>query len=120
MLSSNAEFAKSAYRHFAFWGVMTSLVMTICTIVDALLIGNIVGSDGLAATSFSTPVYLFYALLGITLGSGACVRIGRALGASDVSEANSVFRRLLGLGLLIGALCWCILLFRGAFFAFSA
>ena len=54
----NTDFAKSAYRHFVFWGVATSLVLTVCTIVDALLVGNLVGSDGLAASNLSTPVFL--------------------------------------------------------------
>ena len=114
----NTDFAKSAYRQFALWGILASLAVTVCTIVDALLVGNLVGSDGLAASSLSTPVFLCYALLGITMGVGANVRIGLALGASDIAEANRIFRRLLGLGLLIGVLCWSPLLFRRAFFRF--
>ena len=114
----DSDFAKSAYRHFVLWGILSSLAMTVCTILDALLVGNLVGSDGLAASNLSTPVFLCYALLGIMLGVGANVRIGRALGASDIGEANRVFHRLLGTGLLIGALCWCPLLFRRAFFRF--
>ena len=116
----NTDFAKSAYRQFALWGILASLAVTVCTIVDALLVGNLVGSDGLAASSLSTPVFLCYALLGITMGVGANVRIGLALGASDIAEANRIFRRLLGLGLLIGVLCWSPLLFRRAFSVFSA
>ncbi len=112
------SFAKSAYRHFVFWGILTSLAMTICTIVDALLVGNLVGSDGLAAANFSTPVFLFYALLGIMLGVGANVRIGRALGAADIVEANRVFHGLLGLSALVGVLCWIPLLFRVSFLHF--
>lgn len=112
----NNSFAKSAYRHFVIWGVLTSLALTICTISDALLVGNLVGSDGLAATNFSTPVFLFYALFGIMLGVGASVKIGRALGASDEVEANRIFRSLLGLGVTVGVLCWIALLFRPAFF----
>lgn len=112
----NTDFAKSAYRHFVFWGVLTSLAMTVCTISDALLVGNLVGSDGLAVTNFSTPVFLFYALLGITLGVGANVKIARLLGASDVEGANRIFHSLLTIGLLCGALCWVALPFRPAFF----
>ena len=114
----NTDFAQKAYRYFAVWSVLTSLAITVCTIVDALLVGNLVGSDGLAASSLSTPVFLCYSLLGITLGFGANVRIGRALGAADVEEANRLFSRLLGLGILIGVLCWTPLLFRRAFFRF--
>ena len=102
----DTHFAKSAYRYFALWGILTSLAMTVCTIVDALLVGNLVGSDGLAVTNLSTPVFLSYALLGIMLGVGAGVKIGRALGASEIDEANRIFHSLLGVGLLVGVLCW--------------
>ena len=114
----NSRFAKSAYLNFVLWGVLTSLAMTVCTIVDAMLIGNLVGSDGLAVSSFSTPVFLCYALFGITIGVGASVKIAQALGASEVEEANRIFRALLGLGLLIGVICWISLPFRSALFRF--
>ena len=114
----DTRFAKSAYRFFALWGILTSMAMTICTIVDALLIGNLVGSDGLAVTNMATPVFLTFALFGIILGVGAGVKIGRALGASEIDEANRVLRSLLGAGLLVGVICWLPLLFRDAFFGF--
>ena len=38
------KFAKSAYWNFLLWGICSSLGMTISTFVDALLVGNLVGS----------------------------------------------------------------------------
>lgn len=61
------KFAKSAYWNFLLWGICSSLGMTISTFVDALLVGNLVGSQGLAVTNLSTPVFLAYALFGLTL-----------------------------------------------------
>ena len=87
----DTKFAGSAYRYFLIWGICTSLVTTICTIVDAILVGNLVGPDGLAVANISTPVFLLYALFGITIGVGANVHIGRMLGASDVNSANLKF-----------------------------
>lgn len=113
----DTKFAKSAYRHFLFWGVCTSLAITVCTIVDALLVGNLVGSNGLAVTNLSTPVFLTYALFGVTIGVGANVRIGKHLGASEIEEANRVFQSQLTTGLAIGLFCWVTLLFRGPFFS---
>lgn len=112
------QFAKSAYLHFLIWGICTSLTITVCTIVDALLVGNLVGSNGLAVTNLSTPVFLLYATLGITVGVGANVHIGRALGAADIVEANRVFRAQLTLGVIIGGLCLVPLLFHSVFFRF--
>lgn len=114
----DTRFAKSAYRYFAIWGILTSMAMTVSTVVDALMIGNLIGSDGLAVTNLSTPVFLTFALFGIMLGVGAGVRIGRALGASEIEEANRVFHSLVGVGLLVGVICWLPLTFRNAFFGF--
>lgn len=114
----DTRFAKSAYRHFLIWGICASLATTICTIVDALLVGNLVGSNGLAVANISTPVFLLYALFGITIGVGANVHIGRLLGASDVDGANLVFHTQLCLGLILGFLSLFPLLFKDAYFTF--
>jgi len=114
----DAKFAGSAYRYFLLWGLCASLSTTVCTIVDALLVGNLVGSDGLAVANISTPVFLLYALFGVTLGVGANVHIGRMLGASDVDGANRTFHSQLFLGLVIGFLCLLPLTFKKAYFSF--
>ena len=114
----NTDFAGSAYRHFLAWGVLASLALTVCTIVDATLVGNLVGPRGLAVANISTPVFLLYALLGITIAVGANVHIARQLGASDTEGANRTFHSALGLGLTAGILALSPLLFRDTYFSF--
>lgn len=113
-----SRFAKSEYGYFLIWGICASLATTVCTIVDALLVGNLVGSDGLAVANLSTPVFLVYALFGVTIGVGANVNIGRLLGAAEVDQANRVFHAQLATGLIIGVLCLLPLAFKDAFFGF--
>ena len=108
----DTRFAGNAYRYFFIWGVCACLATTVCTIVDALLVGNLIGSNGLAVANISTPVFLLYALFGITLGVGANVRIGRQLGASDIAGANRTFQALLTTGILTGGLLLIPLLFK--------
>ena len=98
----DTRFASNAYRYFFIWGICASLATTVCTIVDALLVGNLIGNHGLAVANLSTPVFLLYALVGITLGVGANVQIGRKLGAADIPGANRIFHSLLTAGLMIG------------------
>lgn len=114
----DTKFAGSAYRYFLIWGILASLAITICTIVDASLVGNLIGPDGLAVANISTPVFLFFALMGITIGIGANVHIGRQLGASDVDGANRLFRSQMGYGLIVSILSLSPLLFKDAFFSF--
>lgn len=111
-------FAGSAYRHFLLWGICASLAVTVCTIVDAALVGNLVGPDGLAVANLSTPVFLLYALFGVTIGVGANIQIGRSLGASEVDTANRLFHAQLGFGLAAGVLSLSPLLFKDAYFSF--
>ena len=114
----DTKFAGSAYRHFLIWGICASLAITVCTIVDATLVGNLVGPNGLAVANISTPVFLLYALFGVTIGVGANVHIGRLLGASDVNGANRVFHAQLGFGLIVGLASLAPLLFKDAYFSF--
>lgn len=113
----NTRFAGSAYRHFLLWGVCASLATTVCTIVDAFLVGNLVGSSGLAVSNIATPVFLFYAMLGVTVGVGANIHIGNMLGKADKQEANRFFHVQLGLGLMISVLTLSPLLFKDGYFA---
>lgn len=115
----NEKFAKKAYRKFLFWGICSSLGVTVSTLVDALLIGNLVGSDGLAVANLSTPVFLVYQLLGLTIGIGANVYIGRMLGETNLQEANRIFHSQMFVGLAIGAICLFIaFVFRMEVFQF--
>lgn len=94
------KFAKSAFLNFLLWGICSSLGTTVSTTVDAVLVGNFVGSDGLAVVNIATPVFLTYSLLGVTIGIGANVLIGRHLGASKVEEANQIFNAQVFWGIL--------------------
>lgn len=114
----DTKFAVGAYRYFFRWGICSSLAITVCTIIDALLVGNLVGSDGLAVANISTPVFLIYALFGITIGVGANVDIGRLLGKSSITEANQVFHRQLCLGVIVGVLSLLPLFFKNTYFSF--
>ena len=106
----DTKFAKSAYWNFLLWGMCSSLSVTLSTIIDATLVGNFVGSSGLAVSNLATPVYLLYALFGLTLGMGSSVLIGGKLGASDVEGANDLFHQVLTAGLVLGLACMVLVL----------
>ena len=72
--------------------------------MDATLVGNFIGSTGLAVANIATPVFLLYLLMGITLGGGAGVLIGKKLGEADLKGANRVFGSVLSAGLITGVL----------------
>lgn len=111
-MSMEQQFAKTAYWNCLSWGVLSSMSVTICTIVDAALIGNFVSDNGLAVVGIATPVFMLFAFFGVTVAVGANVLIGQALGAGDRRNANLLMGKqlfigiLLGLLLLVGSLCF--------------
>ncbi len=111
------NFASSAYRYFLIWGIFTSLTTTSSVLIDTILIGNFVGSDGLAVLNIATPLFFIYILIGVTLGGGAAVTIGKCLGAADKEGANRVFSSLLTFGLIFGAISIIPVFFKDTFFA---
>ena len=113
------KFAKSAYLSFMIWGILSSMGVTFCTLIDATMIGNFVGSDGLAVSSVSNFVFLFLGLLAITLAVGGNVLIGQRLGSNENDKANELFHSLLKCGLIIGLVCSIFtLVFRNQVFTF--
>lgn len=86
--------------------------------MDATLVGNLVGDTGLAVSNIATPVYLIYALFGITIGVGSNVLISRFLGAEDKEGANKVFHSALTFGLIVSFISLCPLFFEKAYFSF--
>ncbi len=112
------NFAGSAYNSFLIWGVPASLSTAVSTIVDVLLIGIFVGSEGLVISNLATPVYLFYALCGVTVGIGANVKIGRLLGSSDEKEANRVFSSQLTVGIVLALICLSPIFFQKTYYTF--
>lgn len=99
------NFATNAYKVFLLWGILSTMGTAISTFVDATLIGNYIGSDGLAVTNIATPVFLLFSMFGITLAVGANVLIGKALGQSNVEKANRLFNNGILAGLALSLLC---------------
>lgn len=112
-------FATGAFSNFFIWSVCSSLAITICTLIDALLVGNLVGSTGLAVANLSTPIFLCYGLLGTILGVGGTVLMGKSLGGTNIKKARGLFHNLLWIGLVVSLACLALCtLFRGGIFTF--
>ncbi len=114
----DTRFQYRAYRYFLLWGILSSLALTLCTLCDATLVGNIIGSEGLAVSNIATPVYLLYALYGITIGAGSGVKMMRKLGSGNRKAADGVFHSALTTGLIVSLVSLSPLLFKEAFFSF--
>ncbi|MCQ5131002.1 MATE family efflux transporter [Butyricicoccus faecihominis] len=112
-MEQNDRFLNQTFRRFLWPTVLSVLGGTVNVMVDSVIIGNLLGANGLAAISLCTPVYLLLCTLGSLIATGAGIRsavaIGRAGAAAGRRDYTLAFYLLLASGLLFSALGLCLL-----------
>jgi len=93
-----------AFNNYLWASILSVAASQIANIIDASLVGNIIGADGLAAVVVSKPV--FQAIFAFScLYTVSCSMIaGIAIGNDDRNQANSQFTFSLTVSLILGVL----------------
>ncbi len=88
--------------------LISALVFSVADMADALVVGNRMGSMGLAAIAFSLPVFMFFNLIMHSLGLGGSIIFSNKMTEGKEKEATSVFQgvfiTLLFLGVIVAVL----------------
>lgn len=93
-----------AFRQYLWASVLTVAATQIANIVDAIIVGNMVGPDGLAAVNLSKPLLqAFFALTCLYVASST-ILAGMAIGKGDRKIADRLFSFSMGLSLILGLL----------------
>lgn len=100
-----------AFVKFAFPSVLTSLLMISTYFVDGILIGQFIGTGGLAAFNLVFPVFSFLAATGIIISTGGSALIGKCLGENKLGDANQVFNLSLILAVALSAVISAVTLY---------
>ena len=80
------------------------LANALCQIVDRILVGRGVGTDGMAAVTSAFPLSIVAMALGLLVGSGMGNRISVLLGKRDAEGAERVLGQSLRMALMNGTL----------------
>ncbi len=80
---------KKIYKYMV-TGVMTTIALQLGNVVDAMIVGNLLGSIGNGAVSTSTPYLYTLQAAAILLGSGGAVALAILLGRRDTVGAGKV------------------------------
>jgi len=84
--------------------VLSNLLQSLSGTLNGIYIGQLLGTQALAAVAGMFPVVFFFISLVIGLGAGASVLIGQAWGAEEFNTVRSIAGTSLVLGGLIGLL----------------
>jgi len=84
--------------------VLSNFLQSMSGTVNSIYIGQMLGTQALAAVSGMFPIIFFFIALVIGLGAGAGVLIGQAWGAREAHLVKAIAGATLLLGVLIGLL----------------
>ncbi len=94
---------------FAIPFMFANLLQTLYNMVDAVIVGQFVGADGLSAVSSCGELIQFYTFIAIGFGGAGQTLIGQFIGAGKRERLNrtigTLFSILLGMAILISLFC---------------
>lgn len=93
--------------------ILISLSASVGTVVDGIIVGNLIGEDGVSAVNLSSPMIQLLFTISLVVASVAGMLIGFALGQKDGRRVRYIFTLSMVASLLVGVL------FTGAGFYFS-
>ena len=92
--------------------ILANILQGLSGTLNNVFVGQMLGTQALAAVSGLFPILFFFISLVIGIGAGGSVLIGQAWGAREPHKVKQIAGTAIGLGLMLGAL---VALFGGAF-----
>ena len=91
------------YRYL--WAyILVALSGCLGTVVDGIIVGNLISEDGVSAINLSRPITQFIFTLHLLINAGAGMLVAYALGKKQIDEARRYFTRSLALSVGLGLL----------------
>lgn len=88
---SNDYLIKNMFSKFLLPSIFALMASNLSSMIDTVILGNVLGEAGLAAMSLVTPVYLVYFTIGSMIAVGSSIMAGIALGENNQKKAEQFF-----------------------------
>ena len=102
---------RKTYFHYLFAGLGSAVVISIYSLVDAIMVGQYEGSDGSAALSVVMPIWTIILSLGLLFGVGGGVLMSKARGEGDKQRGDVLFTRAFFCVAVVTVTVWALLVF---------
>ena len=89
-MSKNISFNTEFWR-FLWSSILIALSACLGNVVDSIIVGNLIGEDGVSAINLSKPVTQFMFTISMLLSTGAGMLVGMELGKKDYQRASYIF-----------------------------
>ncbi len=92
-LSANSQsITKKTFRQFFLPALLTSLGLALAGTVDSVVVGTVLGENGLATVAFAAPIYMLFDMCSLGFAIGGSIFFTQLLGGGDAKKASAVFR----------------------------
>ena len=99
MYERTGALVQKKFREYLLPTIMTSLAMSLASVVDSVIVGNLLGSTALAAVGLSGPVIFCINLIYMLFGIGGVTCASVAKGQREGKRANQLFTLTMVLGM---------------------
>ncbi len=82
---------KKLFRQMLATQIISAMTVTICMLIDSILIGRFLGVDSMTAYGLANPLLLIFAALGSMISAGVQVLCGRTVGMGDREATNACY-----------------------------
>ncbi len=89
-MSTSKTFNTEFYR-FLWSSILIALSACLGNVVDSIIVGNLIGEDGVSAINLSKPVTQFMFTINMLFATGAGMLVGIQLGKKDYNRASAIF-----------------------------
>ena len=104
---------KSVYQRMSAVQILSVTSVTLCLLVDSIMIGRFIGVDAMSAYGIANPLLIIFTALGAMLANGVQVGIASAMGKGDRQQCSGIFSTSVVTSLVLAAF-WLILIFAAA------
>ncbi|MBQ7247999.1 MAG: ATP-binding protein [Lachnospiraceae bacterium] len=95
---------KRVFRQMLFSQILSTLAVTLCMLIDSIMIGRFLGVDAMAAYGFANPILLAFTAIGCMLSNGIQYVCSSYMGKGDTRSIDKCYTTVLIVGIGIAVL----------------
>ena len=82
---------KKLFRQMLLTQIVSSMTVTLCMLIDSIMIGRFLGVDAMSAYGLASPLLLIFAAMGSLISAGVQVLCGKTVGLGDREGTDACF-----------------------------
>ena len=82
---------KKLFRQMLVTQIVSAMTVTLCMLIDSIMIGRFLGVDAMSAYGLANPLLLLFAAIGSLIATGVQILCGKTVGAGDREATDACF-----------------------------